>query len=325
MTIKLLTVVPCALLTLVACDVAESDLEARSAEVDGSRASSAVSAPTDDLISQNYCDHADRVFRAEASRSHLEADGDLARDRERVLLDDLRAGEAVFADAEQLVLRGAEVHVGYENGWLVAAQPGADAPLAKLRLANGVKVHIFADDVRKLVVSKSIASADIGHLLIMTALDGAVDVDIEAPPTCLVIDGGGDAAAGPLQVDANSLNLTAGPKPTKATIHGTAGPDDYTGTEGVDYMYGYGGNDRLDGRGSGDRLYGNTGFDRVYGGGSPLNNLDELYGGKDDDHLDGPNAVCFGDDGYDHCGWCNYYYDCNFCQYLTDYTCPPGQ
>jgi hemolysin A len=293
---------------LVACDVAEPELDAQSAEVNESRGAFAVAAPAAAPISQNYCDHADRVLRAEALKSRLEADGDLAKDRERVLLDDLRAGEAVFAGAERLVLRGAdEVHVGFENGALIATAPGADAPLARLRLANGVKVHVFADGVRKIVLKESIARADIGHLIVMTDLDGAVDVDVQATPTCLVIDGGGDAAAGPLNTHGIELDITAGPRPAKATIHGTSWVDTLTGTDVSDTIYGYAGGDYIYGRHGGDYIYGNEGGDRLYGEGAYTNELNWIYGGKDSDGIDGGGtavSMCYGDDGADGCVNC---------------------
>jgi len=305
---KFWSIIPCAVVALTACDVAQSEFEAQSAEVDAAgQPLAGLTADHEGLVSQNYCDHADRVMRAEVLRTQREADGELAKDRERALLDDLRAGEAVFAGVQRLDLRSAdEVHVGFKDGFLVATAPRVDAPLAKLRLANGIKVHVFAKDVRKIVLTESVARADIAHLILMTDLDGPVTVDVEAPPACLVIDGGGDAAVGPLEVNGSALGLTAAPTPTNATITGTSGNDTLNGTSGSDQIYAFAGVDGINGGGSVDYLYGNEDKDLIIGGGGVA---DQIYGGKGDDLLygSGNGEWCYGDEGYDKCAGCYAY------------------
>jgi len=313
MQIKSWMIIPCASLAILACDVEEAAIEDQNSAFEDSSASTVLTtyaAPADDkAVRQNFCDHADRVLRAEALRSQREADGDRARDRERALLDGLRAGEAVFAGAERLLVRGAdEVHVGFEDGWLVATAPGVDAPLARLRLANGVKVHVLAHDVRKLVLTESLGRADIAHLIVLTDLDGAVTLDVEGAPSCLVIDGGGDAATGPLVVKRTIDEITAGPNPSKATIHGTYGNDHISGSEGGDTIYGYFGADSIYGFGGVDSLYGNEDPDHVYMGNGVPGYTEVIYGGKGDDYLYGSSAAgyCSGDEGLDmawNCTW----------------------
>jgi len=314
MQIKSWMIIPCASLAILACDVEETEVGAQSAVFDDSSASLAPAAIANNkAVAQSYCDYADRVLRAEVRKSLREADGDLARDRERALLDGLRAGEAIFDGAERLLVRGAdEVHVRFENGWLVAGAPGADAPLAKLRradgLKDGLKVHVLADGVRKLVLTESLRRADIAHLIVLTDLDGAVTVDIDGAPSCLVIDGGGDAAAGPLTVKQtlDEISNARAPNPVNATIYGTNGDDFLAGGAGDDTIYGYGGRDDVRGLAGVDYLYGNDGNDVVRSG-TGVNGYTELmYAGKGDDILysDSVSVLCSGDDGLDTC------YDC---------------
>ena len=303
--------VSCAFLAILACDVEEAEVEAQNAVLEDSSAATTPRALTiNKAITQNYCDHADRVLRAEVLKSRREADGDLARDRERAVLDGLRAGEAVFAGAERLLVRGAdEVQVGFEDGWLVAQAPGVDAPLARLRLANGVKVHVLAHGVRKLVLTESLRRADIAHLIVLTDLDGAVTVDVEGAPSCLVIDGGGDAAAGPLQVNQTRGVITNAPNPAKGVVHGTNGDDHLSGTNGNDTMYGYFGLDWISAARGADSLFGNEDSDILKGGDDPAS---VNYGGKGNDFIYGwPDAYgngrgyCSGGAGLDSCWACS--------------------
>ena len=313
MQIKSWMIIPCASLAILACDVEETEVGAQSAVFDDSSASLAPAAIANNkAVAQSYCDYADRVLRAEVRKSLREADGDLARDRERALLDGLRAGEAMFDGAERLLVRGADdVHVRFENGWLVAGAPGADAPLAKLRLADGLKdglkVHVLADGVRKLVLTESLRRADIAHLIVLTDLDEAVTVDIDGAPSCLVIDGGGDAAAGPLTVNQtlDEISNARAPNPVNATIYGTSGSDFISGGAGNDTIYGYGGDDTIRGDAGVDYLYGNEGNDYLRSDSGVSGYTEVMYGGKDNDQLYADSvSFCSGDDGLDTCFFC---------------------
>ena len=65
-------------------------------------------------------------------------------------------------------------------------------------------------------------------------------------------------------------------------VHGTNGPDTFSGTAQPDSFRGWGGDDRVSGRGGGDYLYGDSGRDTLSGGPG----ADFLYGGSGDDFID---------------------------------------
>lgn len=66
-------------------------------------------------------------------------------------------------------------------------------------------------------------------------------------------------------------------------VHGTNGPDTFSGTAQPDSFRGWDGSDRVFGRGGGDYLYGDSGRDVVAGG----SGTDFLYGGSGGDFIDG--------------------------------------
>lgn len=185
-----------------------------------------------------------------------------------------------------------------------AALKSGGAPLRRI-MAPERGLRLVVEGASRVIIDESLDAAGLSEIHVVTG-EGTHEIDVRASAPCVVVDPGGDAIQGPVQIklSGNIEQSVMGCTGGDDVLAGSPGNDIISGCEGSDIICGRGGDDTLYGNTGRDTLYGQPGNDSLYGneqddclfGGQ---DNDTLYGGQDNDGLDGNlgQDSCYGNLG----------------------------